>query len=134
MIILRPSDRVPCKIGKLTVWISPLDWGEKTGLQRFGKVVKGELSVDHSEMLIETLRSSIKKVEGFEGFQFVDGSKASLEWEGEKLSRESLEVLLSIIGTAPASNLSSAILQETLGAGVPGVEIDFQNAETGKKK
>ena len=91
MLILRNTDRVPCKIGDMTLWVSPLTWGEKSSLLRYSSMQGGEVKIDDSKMLLETLRLSIKKVDGFKG-TFSDGSNATLDLDDKGiLTQEAIE-------------------------------------------
>ena len=135
MLILRTTDRVPCKIGKLTIWIAPLSHGEKTHLYRKARMVKGVVEVDKGKLLFETLELSVKKVDGFEGHELSDGTKAKLKWDHGKLTHESLELLIMVMGQAPASYLSSNIIADTITPDITGFEIDFKKIkDTSKKK
>ena len=136
MLILRNTDRVPCKIGKITLWVSPITWAEKTNLFKMVSLKGGQEKTDETGMLIETLRLSIKKVDGLSHYKFSDGSKASLEFDDNgRLTTESLELLIRLLGPVPVSRISSAILTDALNDDIEGFEIDYSKVEdTSKKK
>jgi len=133
MIILRTSDKVPCKIGDLTIWVSPISWDQKISLSKHSKQKSGEVQENQSAMIMDTLIMSIKKVDGFEG-EFLDGTPAVLEWVDGKLTKESIEMLVRAIGAMPISRLSSAILTDALAGDIEGFEIDFESLRASKKK
>ena len=135
MLILRTTDIVPCKIGKLTVWVSPLSWNDQTALYRYQRVEAGEVKVDETRMLFETLRASIKKVDGFKGHHYSDGTTIKLVFDNDgKLDDDSLECLIRVIGVAPMSTLSSAIISGSLGEQVNGWKVDLKKTQNSKKK
>ena len=134
MLILRNTDQVPCKIGDITLWVSPITWGEKSNLLRFHAVGGGETRIDETALLLETLRLSIRRVDGFEG-TFSDGSKATLELDDKGLlTQEAIEILVRVIGIAPISKLSSAVISDALSDKIEGWDINLTLVDNSKKK
>jgi hypothetical protein len=132
MLVLRTTDRIPCKIGELKLWITPLSWDERTRIFSLGKNKE-------SQMAFETLRASIKKVEGHEGYTLSDGSTFSPGFDEQgKIDIESLELIIRIAGYDKFSMLAGSLIAETLNEKLSGVEIDLENVENiqecGKKK
>lgn len=135
MLILRTTDLVPCTINDLTVWVSPLSWADQASLYRFNRMESGEIKVDETQMLFETLRLSVKKVDGFSGHQYADGTNIELQFDDSgHLDAESLECLIRVIGLAPMSTLSSALISNNLNEKLRGWEIKFDKIESTKKK
>jgi hypothetical protein len=128
MLILRTTDRIPCKVGDVKVWVSPLSWEEKNNAFSQGKE-------NPSGMAFETLRNAIKRVELPSEAKFSNGSKAEVEYgEDGKLTHESLEFVIQIGAIAPFTLLSAAMLTKGLSEEIDGVEVDFGNIEDTKKK
>lgn len=128
MLILRPTDRVPCQIGDVKVWVSPLSWGERNKALSIGKK-------DPTGMAFQTLRHAIKKVEFLVDAKYSDGSKVEMEYdESGKLMPASLEIVIQAGGSSEFNLLSAAMLTTGLSENIEGIEIDFGNIENTKKK
>lgn len=134
MIILRTTERVPCKLGDITVWVSPLSWEQKTSLYKHRIQNSGEVTEEQTKMIMDTLKLSVKRVDGINKCKFSDGSQVTLEWVDGKLTNESIEILISVLGPVPVSRLSSAILTDALTGKVEGFEIDLKAIEDPSKK
>lgn len=69
MIIYRLTDRIPVKVGELTFWLSPLSTEQKGKLSSFSSIVSGEKIEDALKAAAETIRMSVKQVDGLKDAQ-----------------------------------------------------------------
>lgn len=102
---------------------------------RLTKTESGEVQTDQTQVLFETLKQSIKKVDLDESLKYADGSKPSVEFDEDGLiADESLETVIRIAGMAPMSNLSAAVLSEALHEDIQGVSVKWDKVQTESKK
>jgi len=129
MLVLQTTDIVPCTIGKLTVWVSPLSWNIKTRLLKHTVKDAGADSIDETQLLFETLKYSVKQIDGLNAYTLIDGSHPKLEFVDGALDESATEMLIRMIGMSPASQLSSMILAENWSQDMSDVLVDFENAK-----
>lgn len=136
MIIYKTTDRVPLKIGKLTVWISPLSALQKTEILSCTKLRAGVDIVDVSKMALLTIKHSVKKLDGLNGVKYADGSKVDLSFNDEgSLDDDSLTTLLQIIDYPKITAVAAQLLANGIDSiDIPGVKVDAGGVVHSKKK
>lgn len=130
MLVLRPTDKVPCKIDGITFWVSPLSLDEK--LKIHSECPDGGLSV-----VIRTIQESVSRVDGIDSVEYLDGTTPKIDVVDGKLTEESVHTLIACVGEVPMSHLSAGVLTNLVYAVMPGVEVDLEGAKahaTKKKK
>lgn len=134
MIIYRTTDRIPVKLGEYRIWISPLTHDHYT---RIMSLKDADGNPDHKAMGSLTIRHIVKEVEGFDGFEFVDKSKFSLEFEpsGDCLTVDCLDNLLQVLSAQSLSVLASKSIARDFKDldKLPGIEFELDKVKTAKK-
>lgn len=134
MIVYKTTDRIPVKIGEVTLWIAPLSAGQYAEVVSLTKLKGGQEIPNAGGMALLTLSYCIKSVDGLDA-KFLDGSEFELEFEGEKISDESLNCLIQILGSDKLCLLASQVATKGIGNyKIPGVVIDLKSAIPVKKK
>jgi len=133
MIVYRTTDKIPVKMGEHTVLISPLSheqYAEVTSKMRYegGQVVQ-----DQSSMIAAALRFSIKGFSTTAEVTFHDGRDFELEWDGDLLSKESLDTLYQILGTGTMAVIGTNVTAGTI-KDLPIVQTKRQEKSVPVKK
>ena len=136
MIIYRPSDRIPVKVGKFTVLISPLSAEQRTQISSLTKLKAGKEVIDHAAMMMQTLKCTIKGIEGVEDATFADGSKFELEFDDSgELTKDGLTALYEVLGSKPLSDIVAKIISHSMDKDdIPGVKFELDKVIASKKK
>lgn len=136
MIVYRTTDRIPVKIGDVTIWICPLSAGQYAEVVSLTKYKGGREIPDPGAMAILTLRYCVKSVDGLGDVKYADGTDFLLEFdESGNLTEDSLSVLIQVLGSDKLTLLASQVAVKGIGDHkIPGVKIDLKNAVTAKKK
>jgi hypothetical protein len=132
LILYRPTDRIPVRIGPVTFWVSPLSYLEKAELISLVQRKEGEENTPAFRYAIETLRRSLKKVEGL---KCADGSDYALEMGDDGYPTfESVEDLANVEGSEKLITIvGNFAMKEIKDYGLEGVVIDFSKVESVKK-
>ena len=104
MILYKPSDRIPIELGEFTVTLAPLDFAAKSDVFE-AEMKGGKETFSHVDYIKKSIAYSVKKLDGPE-HKLWDGKKFQLEFEGDKLTNDCVEVLLDLPGN---TNLIKAI-------------------------
>jgi len=136
MIIYRTTDKVPLKIGKITIWVSPLAALQKAELLTCTKMKGGQEVVDAPKMALLTLKHSIKDITGLNGAKYSDGSKISLTFDDDgSLDDDSLTAVMQILDYPKITAVAAQLLTSGIDSiDVPGVKVDTSGIVHSKKK
>lgn len=135
MVVYKCSDRVPVRIGEITVWISPLSGMQKAKILSLTKMKGGQEIPDAVGMALLTLKMAVKAIDCPEAV-FADGDKVELKLDPNgELDDESLDVLLQVADNDKIITVASMLAAKGLaGWEIPGVKVDFENVVSVKKK
>lgn len=111
MIIYKPSDRIPIKLGDLTVVLSPLTFEQKADVYDL-QMKAGKGKQDDTSILRKAMAYSVKDLKGAKSW---DGKEFTLNWENGKLCNDCIEVLMGLP--------DSKSLVKAIGAIVRGEDI-----------
>lgn len=136
MIVYRTTDRVPLKIGKLTLWVSPLSALQKAEVLSHTKIISGVEVADNSKMALYALKHCVKKIDGLNGTKYADGSKLELSFEDDgSLDDDSLTAVMQIIDYSKTTAIAAQLLTKGIdGIDVKGVKVDAAGVVHSKKK
>lgn len=140
--IYRPTDRVPVKIGDVTVFISPLTPQRKAELIRLTSDLTPRLKSEDkavqanaiNESTMATLKYAVKGIEA-PGYSFPDGSPITLSVEPDgTLSEDGLSVLFAILEQSKLMLIASKYLAEGIKHwDIDGVEVKIPAPDDQKK-
>lgn len=131
MIIYRPNDRIPLKIGKITLIVSPLTGDQNSELATYTKMQGGKEVVDVGRMAISTLKFAVKDIQGVDA-TYIDGTKFELERDGDYLTEQSVGDLYEIFGTAQLNMIAAKLISKQIDE-IPGVKIEIDKVVVPKK-
>lgn len=136
MVIYRPSDKIPVKIGDLTLLISPLSAEQNAMILSLTRMKGGEEVADAARMALVTLKYCVKEVQGLNGATFADGSPVSFDFdENGILTDDSITVLYGLLNTATLNLLAAKLATEGIKKhDIPGVSFELDKVITSKKK
>lgn len=106
MRIYKTSDRIPVYIDDVCFIVSPLSFQQKSEITSMIQKAKGD-PVAIQQAMMETLRLAIKDVQGFKN---EDGSDWRPDFEGGKLSVESVNTIMNVELASPAISYISSFL------------------------
>jgi hypothetical protein len=131
MIIYRLTDRIPCKIGELTFWLSPLSYEQKMNLLECKKMEGGKEVVDGHKRARLSLKYGIKKVEGL---SCADGSPyvPSVGPDGI-LVDEAVDEIMGLDCLNALVTVCVGLLNGVSDPKLEGVEVDFKGVVSEKK-
>lgn len=132
MIVYKKTDRIKVQLGELTISLAPLTFREKSAVQ-------DAIQKDAMSGSIEAIKFAVKDIEGLCN---VDGSKYELQFDGDKLSDETVDDLSNIGGIESlfiaALNLMNSVPNEFVnpmtGKKLEGIEIVREEKETTTEK
>lgn len=131
MIIYRLTDRIPVKIAKLTFWIAPLSFEQKSNLLDCKKMEAGKEVVDGGKRAKLALQYAIKKVDGL---KCSDGTDYALKMdEAGNLSDESVDELSGLNCLGPLVSVCLGLMNGVSDMKVEGVEINLKGVVSEKK-
>lgn len=132
MVIHRLTDKIPVRIGEITFWMSPISWEDRTRLLSFTKMVSGQEVTDAMKMAAETIRCSLKDIEGVE---YADETPYELTFDSNhRLSDECLAELWQLENIDKLIKACSALLYgQTSDLKDQGIEIDYSAVKASKK-
>lgn len=132
MIIYRPTDQIPVKIGEVTFWLSPLSHSQRQEILALTVVKAGEERTRPMEMAQLTLSISLRKIVGVND---ADGSPYELEFDEN--GRVTLDCINDIFTLDGADNLirvsGKFAMNEISDPKLEGVVVDFSQVKTLKK-
>jgi hypothetical protein len=130
MKIFRATDRIPVKIGEVTIFISPLTAEHKGEVISQTKMVGGDVVADTKRMIILTLKYAVK---GVSGVTYYDDVPMELKFDEDgTVSDESIAELMQI-DSDKLVTFASHLIANRLNEEIPGVEIDFKSVTSSKK-
>lgn len=117
--IYRTTDRIPVKIGSITVDVSPLSFEQKADIQAM-------LMDNNPISIVKAAKQAVKyAVKGISGVKLSDGTNYELDFEGEVLSESCVDDLLNIDQDQKISLVCTTLLN--------GIPKEFVDPQTGKK-
>ena len=136
MVVYRTTDQIPLKIGKMTLWISPLSALQKTDILGCTKMRAGEEIADAPKMALYTMKMCIRKLEGLNGTKYSDGSSIELSFEADgSLDNDSLTAVMQIIDTSKTTSIAAQLLSGSIDdIDIKGVKVDTAGVVHAKKK
>lgn len=131
MILYRTTDRIPVRIGGVTLWVAPLSRHEKMQLMAFQTLESGERVIDQVALMANAVRFSVRKVEGV---QNPDGSPYELEIGPDGyMTEQALDDLLNLFATARLAEACVSLVNEIKDHEIQGVQIDVKGVVSTKK-
>jgi len=136
MIIYRTDERIPIKLGHITVYVSPLSQGQYANLMSQKSMSGGVEISDGAAMSMMALKFAVKDVESNVPIEYRDGTKFKLQQdESGKLTDESIYGLTQVLGAPEMNKLAEKVLLNKFADDTPeGVAVIGKRAGTKKKR
>lgn len=132
IVVYRPTDRIPVRMGGATFWVSPLTNQQYAEVMALVQMRAGEEKVEPMALARKTLKFSLKEVEGL---SYASGEPYVLSFdESGNLSDECVEDFIRMNGSA---NLITVCGQFSMNGvrelTLEGVEVDLKGTKSVKK-
>lgn len=136
MIVYKTTDRIPLKLGDITIWVSPLSAYQKADILSTMKMQGGVEVADGPKMALLTIKHSVKRLTGLNGIKFFDGSEVTLTFDkNESLDEESLNTLMQVINYSKLTDIAAQLLISNIDElKIEGVKVGNLVVEDSKKK
>lgn len=132
IVIYKLSERVPVKIGPVTFLLAPLSTENQGKLLAYTSRDGGEEKVNGLSFARDAIKFCVKGVEGIENS---DGSSYELEFDDNgDLTNECVSEIFQVDGVDKLTKVAIRMGLRFADPGVEGVEIDFKNVRSIKKK
>lgn len=108
MRIFKAGQKYSLKLGDLVFVVTPLTFSQKTEI--LDEIGRAQVTGDKKQIVrasMETIRYALKDIKGFVND---DGTPWVPEFEEEKLSMDSLEVVLNVAATQPMLDTISSFI------------------------
>jgi hypothetical protein len=132
MVIYRLTDRIPCKIGELTFWLSPLSHEQKVNLLECKKMEGGQEVVDNVRRARLAMKYGIKEVEGV---SCADGTpyRPDMDTDGT-LSWAAVDEISELGSLTEIIQASTLMLGKFWEVKIEGVEFNLKGVKSTAKK
>lgn len=130
MIIYKPTDRIPIKVGALVLTLAPLTFEQKKVVFSDIKQRAGKQIVDETQAARKALKYSVKDLSGAKDWS---GSEFKLKFDNQgNLLDSSIDALMGLGDCGKIMDSVAKIMNNRLADEVEGVEIIRESV--GKKK
>lgn len=133
MIIFKTTDRIPVKMGEVTLWLSPMEFGQKVAIQGAVKMKSGAEITDGFKVALLTLKFCVKEIQGLFNS---DGSPFECEFEegGNVLTDACANDLLQMDSAKSLIRACNSLSEAASTAEIEGVIFDLKGVKSVKKK
>lgn len=133
MKIFRMTDRIPVKIGELTVWFGPLTYDQKAEINGLVQMRSGEEKVDGYRLAFLSLKYGVK---GVDGVKDSEDKPYQVEFEESGMALTD-DCTMDLIGLGDSQKVIMAVtrlVNEIKEYEIQGVKIDLKGVKSTKKK
>lgn len=132
MIVYRTTDRIPVKMGEVTIWVSPFSYEQKVKLSQATKLVSGEEVMDAGKVALLSLKFSVKEVEGLVD---TDGQPYELSFDADgTLTEECVGDLMQLDNSGSLAAICYKLSLQIKDHEAPGVVVKTSETRKSKKK